>query len=69
MTVPATAMPPGLPGPLAGQVRAWLADDPDAADRAELTRLCAEAVRDPAALDDLDDRFRAPLRFGTAGLR
>jgi phosphomannomutase len=72
MMASATAGPPGLPGlpgPLAGRVRAWLADDPDAADRAELTRLCAEAVRDPAALDDLDDRFRAPLRFGTAGLR
>ncbi|EIV94026.1 phospho-sugar mutase [Frankia sp. QA3] len=67
--VPATALPPDLPDPLAARVRAWLADDPDARDRAELTRLCTEAARDPAALAELDDRFRAPLRFGTAGLR
>ncbi|MCK9896869.1 phospho-sugar mutase [Frankia sp. AgB32] len=59
----------GLPDPLAARVREWLADDPDPADRSELTRLCTAAVADPAALADLDDRFRAPLRFGTAGLR
>ncbi|WP_261562565.1 phospho-sugar mutase [Frankia tisae] len=69
MTAPADVPPPELPDPLATQVRVWLADDPDAGDRAELTRLCAEAVRDPVVLAELDDRFRAPLRFGTAGLR
>ncbi|WP_261566593.1 phospho-sugar mutase [Frankia gtarii] len=69
MTAPADAPPPELPDPLATRVRAWLADDPDAGDRAELTRLCAEAVRDPVVLAELDDRFREPLRFGTAGLR
>ncbi|WP_163552523.1 phospho-sugar mutase [Candidatus Frankia alpina] len=69
MTAPADAPTPELPDPLATRVRVWLADDPDAGDRAELTRLCAEAVRDPAVLAELDDRFREPLRFGTAGLR
>ncbi len=68
--IPATTdLPPGLPGPLTTRVREWLAGDPDSADRSELTRLCAAAVYDPAALADLEDRFRAPLLFGTAGLR
>ncbi|SNQ46838.1 Phosphoglucomutase [Frankia canadensis] len=54
---------------LATQVNAWLAADPDPADRAELDRLHAAAATDQGALADLEDRFRAPLRFGTAGLR
>jgi len=45
---------------LAGQVRAWLDGDPDASTRAELVRLSP---------DELAERFAAPLRFGTAGLR
>src|SRR5436309_4201137 len=45
---------------------AWLADDPDEGDRAEL-----RAVLDglPGTAADLADRFAAPLEFGTAGLR
>jgi phosphomannomutase len=62
-------MPPGLPADLAVRVAAWLADDPDPADRAELTRLRAAAGSDPRELGALEERFRAPLRFGTAGLR
>lgn len=40
--------------------RAWIAADPDPAARAELAALGPEA---------LDERFAAPLAFGTAGLR
>jgi phosphomannomutase len=45
---------------------AWLADDPDEDDRAEL-----RAVLDglPGTAADLADRFAGPLTFGTAGLR
>ena len=46
------------------QVRAWIADDPDPATRAELTALLEAG--DTAALAD---RFSGPLQFGTAGLR
>jgi len=54
-----------LPGP-----EEWLADDPDPATRAELTRLLeAAAAGDAAASDELADAFRGPLAFGTAGLR
>ena len=49
---------------LAAQVRAWIADDPDPATRAELSALLAAG--DTAALAD---RFSGPLHFGTAGLR
>jgi len=60
---------------------AWIADDPDAGDRAELQALldracaAAEAGRgatgDSAAqaLAELRDRFAGRLEFGTAGLR
>lgn len=50
------------------RARAWIADDPDAATRAELERVIAgvEAGGDPA---DLADRFDGTLAFGTAGLR
>lgn len=50
--------------------RAWLAQDPDDATRAELTALIAAAeAGDAAASADLADRFGARLAFGTAGLR
>jgi len=45
-------------------VMAWMADDPDPADRAELRRLL-----DDGAMDELRDRFEGELHFGTAGLR
>jgi phosphomannomutase len=68
-------MIPGQPIPakLAERVRAWMADDPSAADRAELQDLLdAAAYGDPAgraAAADLADRFAGHLEFGTAGLR
>ena len=47
-----------------------LADDPDADTRAELRRLMeAAAAGDDAARAEIDDAFRGPLAFGTAGLR
>ena len=49
---------------LAGQVRAWIADDPDPVTRAELTALLAAGDG-----QGLADRFSGPLHFGTAGLR
>ncbi|MGO8960561.1 MAG: phospho-sugar mutase, partial [Streptosporangiaceae bacterium] len=52
---------------LRARVSAWIADDPDAADRAELTALLAEDSVEAAA--DLADRFAGRLEFGTAGLR
>src|SRR5690349_12552423 len=51
---------------LRAQAHSWLADDPDPADRAELTGLL-DALPDRA--EELADRFAGPLRFGTAGLR
>ena len=49
---------------------AWLADDPDPATRAELAAAIEAArVGEPAAADDLADRFVGMLQFGTAGLR
>ena len=55
---------------LLAQARAWLADDPDPATRAELADLLRRAVAgDEAADADLADRFAGPLEFGTAGLR
>lgn len=52
------------------QAARWIADDPDAADQAELTAVL-EAARagDGEALEDLEDRFAGALTFGTAGLR
>src|SRR3989440_2074146 len=48
------------------EAQAWLADDPDEDDRAEL-----QTVLDglPATAIELADRFVGPLTFGTAGLR
>ena len=52
------------------QARAWLRQDPDAETRDELAGLITRAASgDEAARHDLDDRFRARLAFGTAGLR
>jgi phosphomannomutase len=45
---------------------AWLADDPDAGDAAEL-RAVLDAL--PGSAADLADRFAGRLAFGTAGLR
>jgi len=48
----------------------WIADDPSPDDRAELQRVLANAMAGvPDAVADLQDRMRAPLTFGTAGLR
>ncbi len=49
---------------LEARARAWLADDPDPETRAEL-----EALLGAGAWDELTDRFRMRLEFGTAGLR
>jgi phosphomannomutase len=52
------------------QARAWLADDPDARMREELTELIEAAeAGDADAIAELDDAFAATLQFGTAGLR
>ena len=50
---------------LRAAVEAWIADDPDADDRAELRALLDRTD----ASDELRDRFAGRLRFGTAGLR
>ena len=49
------------------QVEAWIEQDPDEATRVELSELLART--DDAAQLELADAFRAPLEFGTAGLR
>jgi phosphomannomutase len=56
-----------LPEDLQAQVDAWLADDPDERDRAELKALAADDS--PQARAELADRFSGRLEFGTAGLR
>lgn len=49
---------------------AWLAEDPDPATRAALTRLLATAdAGDAASAAELADAFDGRLAFGTAGLR
>ncbi len=65
-------------------VEAWIADDPDAGDRAELRTLVDRAFPgaggghgsavaggspDDGAIGELRDRFAGRLHFGTAGLR
>jgi phosphomannomutase len=48
----------------------WIADDPSAADGAELQRVLADAMAGrTGAVVDLQDRMAEPLTFGTAGLR
>jgi phosphomannomutase len=49
---------------LVEQVVAWIAADPDEGDRASL-----QALVDAGDEFELDRRFAAPLKFGTAGLR
>jgi phosphomannomutase len=60
----------GWTGPEVAALRhrteAWIADDPDPVNRAELQAVLAGI---PGTLSDLADRFAGPLTFGTAGLR
>jgi phosphomannomutase len=62
-----------IPAELRARVEAWISDDPDGGDRAELTALLASCGQagEPARLAqaDLAERFAGRLRFGTAGLR
>jgi phosphomannomutase len=58
-----------IPAELRARVEAWIADDPDPETRDELAAVLAAADSDPAAADDLADRFDGTLEFGTAGLR
>lgn len=57
------------PPALTGEVEAWIADDPEPADRDELRALLARSAADPGARADLAERFAGRLHFGTAGLR
>jgi phosphomannomutase len=52
------------PTELADDVSAWIADDSHSGDAAEL-----QALVDGGEWDELADRFRTSLTFGTAGLR
>jgi phosphomannomutase len=52
---------------LRARVDAWIADDPDERDQAELRALLADGGL--AAESELADRFGGRLEFGTAGLR
>ncbi|MGX1161806.1 phosphomannomutase [Arthrobacter sp. SLBN-100] len=55
---------------LLNEARAWAAQDPDpetSASLLELVRLVEDGS--PAARQELEDSFRGPLQFGTAGLR
>ena len=52
---------------LRGRVEAWIADDPDPGDQAELRALVDTGGA--AAAAELADRFGGRLEFGTAGLR
>lgn len=62
--------PTNVPAPLRDAAMRWIADDPDPGDRAELQRVLAAAMGGQGeALAELTDRMRAPLSFGTAGLR
>jgi phosphomannomutase len=48
----------------------WIADDPDAGDRAQLQRVLADAMAgNQQAAVELAERMAGPLGFGTAGLR
>ncbi len=61
---------PTAPADLLDAARAWAADDPDPATRRELEDVMAAVQSgDPAATEDLADRFLGMLEFGTAGLR
>lgn len=55
---------------MTADIRAWIADDPDAHTRAELQELVDRSeAGDSQAAADLADRFSGMLEFGTAGLR
>ncbi len=70
MTDVGAAAPDRLTVALRDATMRWIADDPSPADRAELQQVLADAMGGNAsALADLADRMRAPLAFGTAGLR
>ena len=70
-----SAVPEMTEAELRAAVARWIADDPDAGDRAELQGLFERAFAsaaggpDSAALTELRDRFAGRLEFGTAGLR
>jgi phosphomannomutase len=52
------------------RAREFLAEDPDPETRSELLALVERAAAgEAAAVAELQDRFSAPLSFGTAGLR
>jgi phosphomannomutase len=55
------------PDDLGGRLAAWLADDPDERDRAELESLARDESAQARA--ELADRLGGRLEFGTAGLR
>jgi phosphomannomutase len=54
---------------LRATVEAWIDDDPDERDRAELRALLDRAAGNDEAAAELRDRFAGRLAFGTAGLR
>jgi phosphomannomutase len=62
-----------IPDGLRSQVEAWIREDPDAGDQAELRALLAagdqEGEPGRIAVAELTDRFADRLQFGTAGLR
>jgi phosphomannomutase len=62
-----------IPDGLRSQVEAWIREDPDPGDQAELRALLTAGERGGeagrTALGGLTDRFAGRLRFGTAGLR
>jgi phosphomannomutase len=62
-----------IPADLQARVQAWIAEDPDPGDRAELRALLTDSTgtdeRSRAAGAELADRFVGRLEFGTAGLR
>src|SRR5262245_24032664 len=62
-----------IPADLHARAEAWIREDPDPGDRAELRALLAarDLGGEPgrAALAELTDRFAGRLQFGTAGLR
>jgi phosphomannomutase len=62
-----------IPAGLRSRVAAWIREDPDPGDRAELGALLAASNQggEPGriALAELTDRFTGRLEFGTAGLR
>jgi phosphomannomutase len=58
-----------IPDDLRARLAAWLADDPDERDRAELEALANGDGANGTAAEELADRFGGRLEFGTAGLR